>query len=762
MNIKETQTSPKEELLNINRTLFSLLETVQNRSDIADSRLDSWGKACKDIHRQISDESVRVAIIGAVKSGKSTFVNSIFRGDYLKRGAGIVTSIVTRVRRGENLKAFLHFKSWNEINTEIENALVLFPAWEKQSDEKLFDIQNEKDRQSLKLALMGLRDDMIIIDGARDPNSILLSLYLKGYDRVAEMISGDLMTAEFSGDEFARHRSFVSNDSLAVYLKDVELEINHDDITSSIEIADCQGSDSPNPLHLVMIQNYLIQTHFIIYVISSRTGLREADIKFLSMIKKMGIMENTMFVVNVDISEHDSLEDLRAIIGKVKEELEMLRPDPDIYALSALFNLFSAQNVSLSNKNSLRLAQWMEEKEMISFVTRETKQFNSTLHSKLSQERIGLLLRNHLERMAVIASGIESLAWINKDLMEKDTDSATDIIKKIRHYQDQLENIRTLIKSTLKGSSEEIMKDLKAEIDSFFNVHSGGISSETLDFIRSYSVSFEKYREKLAVSGFSNTLHFIFQKFKRELDVFMAENINPEIARFLREIDERLQRYLESIARPYKAMASDAVSELRAAIRTPGPDIQTSSFDGQSLLDIDEVKQTANLKLPSGSAALQYSAKIRAEAIVRLGFYSAINLFKKALKKSAKKRKEEQIHALADGFELIKAETEKTIVFHFENYRENIKFQYVLKLLDASTENLHDFLIEQFQSHGTDLKTLGEMMKTQGNSRKEMIKFLDDTAIKSKSIQKSLKKARAIIGQGNSGTLRNQLNNYTN
>ena len=216
MNIQATNISLKEELLNINMTLSSLLETIQSRSDIADNRIDSWEKACKDIHRQISEESVRVAVIGAVKSGKSTFVNSLFRGDYLKRGAGIVTSIVTRVRRGENLNATLHFKSWNEINTEIENALVLFPAWEKQSDEKLFDIQDEKDRQSLKLALMGLRDDMIIIDGARDPNSILLSLYLKGYDRVAEMISGDLMTAEFSGDEFARHRSFVSDDALAV------------------------------------------------------------------------------------------------------------------------------------------------------------------------------------------------------------------------------------------------------------------------------------------------------------------------------------------------------------------------------------------------------------------------------------------------------------------------------------------------------------------------------------------------------------------
>jgi hypothetical protein len=197
------------------------------------------------------------------------------------------------------------FKSWDEVNADIEQALFMLPTWEQQADDRPFDIRREKDRRSLQTALAGLSDDLLITEGVRNTNIVLLSLYLKGYSLVREKITSDSMTAVFDGDSFSEHRTFVGDDALAVYLKDVELEISDESIDRSIEIADCQGSDSPNPLHLAMIQEYLLRTHFIVYVVSSRTGLRQADIRFLSMIKKMGILGNILFVVNSDFSEHE-------------------------------------------------------------------------------------------------------------------------------------------------------------------------------------------------------------------------------------------------------------------------------------------------------------------------------------------------------------------------------------------------------------------------------------------------------------------------
>jgi hypothetical protein len=97
------------------------------------------------------------------------------------------------------------------------------------------------------------------------------------------------------------------------------------------------------PLHLVMIQDYLLLTNLIVYVVSSRTGLRQADIRFLSMIKKMGILENTLFIINCDFSEHESISDLKTLIHRVREELAMVQSEPQVFAFSALFNLFSSQ-----------------------------------------------------------------------------------------------------------------------------------------------------------------------------------------------------------------------------------------------------------------------------------------------------------------------------------------------------------------------------------------------------------------------------------
>ncbi|HDH34717.1 MAG TPA: hypothetical protein ENG88_04590, partial [Nitrospirae bacterium] len=524
--MKDTYIALKDDLIAINESLSSLLTSIQERPDIADERFDNWHKACIDINRQITEDIIRVAVIGTVKSGKSTFVNSLFKGDYVKRGAGIVTSIVTRIRTGNKLNAVLFFKSWDEVNADIEQALVMFPSWENQSDNKPFDIRRAMDRQSLQIGLNGLSNDLLFTEGTRNANSLLLSLYLKGYDRVNEIVSSDSMTNEFPDEKFAEHKTFVGDDALAVYLKDVELRIKLDTLDSSIEIADCQGSDSPNPLHLAMIQDYLMQTHFIVYVISSRTGVRQADVRFLSMIKKMGILGNILFVVNSDFSEHESKEDLTAIVNNVREELSLIRPEPEIYTFSALYNLLDSMQGVLTKRDRLRMEHWKEEKSLVSFSNKERDQFGSSLNIKLTRERFSLLLNNQLERMDVMSSGIKRWAVMNRELLAKDIDGASVAIKKMKSHQERMEQVKSLIKNTLSGSKADIMRGMKTEIEHFFNIRSGGIIEQTSSFVNQYPFTVDKYKEKLTTSGFSNTLYLVFQEFKHALDTFMTETIN--------------------------------------------------------------------------------------------------------------------------------------------------------------------------------------------------------------------------------------------
>jgi GTPase SAR1 family protein len=735
--MKETYSSLKNDLIELNKSLSSLLISVKDRTDIAGARFSNWQKACESIHQQITEEVVRVAVIGPVKSGKSTLINSLFRGDYLKRGAGVLTSIVTRIRSGEHIRAVLFFKSWEEVNADIEQALVMLPTWDQKGEDGHFDIRLEQNRKTLSTALERLSDDLVIRDGVRDANIVLLSLYLKGFDQVRGIISSDSMTEEFRDERFSEHQTYVGNDELSVYLKDIELEINSDYLDRSIEIADCQGSDSPNPLHLAMIQDYLLRTHFIIYVVSSRIGLRQADIRFLSIIKKMGILDNILFVVNNDFSEHESTEELEKLVDKVKEELALLRPEPDVYTFSALFNLFSSLSVDLTKRDNLRLSQWMAEEDLAASSNRETERFQSALNDKLTQERFGLLLRNHLERMSVIVSGVERWASMNREILEKDADGAAAMITKVEHHHERMEQIKSLIKSTLSGAQERIMKELRTDIDRFFNVHSGGMINQTIAYVREYSVATEKYRTKLSTSGFSNTLYLVFQEFKRALDTFIAETIDPEIARFVREVENRIRKHMDSVSIPYYSMASEDIAELKASISSPDEKI-SQSRNVQGLLDLDALKQSTGLTIPSSSTAIRYSAKLKTEAMVRLGFYSVRNLFKKALKKAPENEKDEHVRALADGVKIIKSETEDSLVFHFENYRENFKFQYVAKLIEAASEYLYALLMERYETYNTDIKALETVIEKKGGNREYMIHFLNGTGENLRTLHNSI------------------------
>ena len=742
--MKDTYNSLKGDLLAVNESLSSLLTSVQERPDIADERFDDWHKACIDINRQIAEDIVRVAVIGTVKSGKSTFVNSLFKGDYLKRGAGIVTSIVTRIRTGNELKAVLFFKSWDEVNADIEQALVMFPSWENHSGNKAFDIRRAMDRQSLQSALDGLSNDLLFIEGMRNANSLLLSLYLKGYDRVNEIVSSDSMTNEFFGENFAEHKTFVGDDALAVYLKDIELEINLKTLDSSIEIADCQGSDSPNPLHLAMIQDYLMRTHFIVYVISSRTGVRQADVRFLSMIKNMGILDNILFVVNSDFSEHESKEDLNAIVNTIREELSLIRPEPEIYTFSALYNLLESMSGKLTKRDNLRMEHWKEENALVSSSNLESERFDSSLNTKLTRERFSLLLNNQLERMDIMSSGIKRWAAVNRELLTKDIDGASAAIKKMKSHQERMEQVKSLIKNTLNGSKADIMKGLKTDIEHFFNIRSGGIIEQTSSFVDKHAFTVNKYKEKLTTAGFSNTLYLVFQEFKHALDTFMTETITPQIASFSREMEGKIQSSLEAVAKPYRTMASEDISELKETVISSDIEDNNNSLNEKNILDINILKKITGLTPPSSTATLQYSAKLRTEAFLRLGFYSTVKLIKKAFKKPLEEE-EEKLRALTDGFKLIKRETEKSIVFHFENYRENFKFQYISRLLEAAATHLHQLLMERFQTYDTNIRAMENLIEKKGKDREELISFLDHLAEDATRIQMEIHTARKTI-----------------
>ncbi len=757
-----TYNSIKTELLKISEDISSLLSNAKSIPGMSDKSFTVWEKTTTGINKQLLEEIIRVAVVGPIKSGKSTFINSLFKGEYLKRGAGVVTSIVTRVRSGEKLRAKLVFKSWDEINEDMDQALALFPSLDWRTENDRFDIRHKKERTDLQEALNSLGSEHLIAKGTRNVNSVLLSSYLEGFEKVTDLISLEINVKQYEDNLFGDHWNFVSDGSMAVYLKDVQLEIDSGDIENNIEIADCQGSDSPNPLHLAMIQDYLLLTNLIIYVISSRTGLREADIKFLSLIKKMGILDNILFIVNCDFSEHNSLYDLNALIEKIKEELMLITPAPDIYSLSALFNLFKAQNSTLSQKDRLRLEQWEGEKELSVFSDAETARFEASFYNKVTRGSYALLLKNHIERLQIISSGLEHWVSFNQNILTKNTDSANDIVKNVKKHQSRMDQIKSVIKSTLDGSIQQIKRELKLEIDRYFDIRSGNVIRDIKEFIKSYSISYQQYEDDIKTSGFSNTLYMIFQEFKQAFDTFMAETINPEVIRFVRKQETHIHEHLESIAGPFDVMVQDALAKYNGMMGELGINRSNENIRKINLPDIRTIKSITGLTIPPVAAYMRYTAKMKTEATMRLGLYKVFKIFKKLIKKPIQRKNEGEMLALRDGVLRVKHEMEKSVISHLKDYQENIKFQYIYKLVEAESNSLYETLLDRFQIYGADLSSIvdlvnnkmidrdqtSEMMKTMAFDCSEMGKKINGLRERIETIESADKQIAIQIAHG--------------
>lgn len=743
----DTSETIRKEIFQILKKVDGVLSIAKSVHRTVDPVLGNWEKMCARIETQISEQVLRVAIVGAIKSGKSTLVNSLLEGDYVKRGAGVITSIVTRIRRGPALKASLFFKSWDDINAELHQAVTFFPVKDWRSEPGPFDIRRKKDRFDLQRALDKLSPDLLVKDGSLNANSLVILNYLKGYETVREYVDAEAGGIEYVKEKFEAHQTFVGNDALSVYLKDILLEIESGILSQGIEFADCQGSDSPNPLHLAMIQDYLISAHLIVYVVSSRTGLREADIRFLSIIKKMGILDNILFVVNCDFSEHDTVQELNLLVQKVEQEISLIRPAPKVFTFSSLYSLFKNAGDQLPRKDRDRLAQWESQEVFLTYSNRERERFLAEFQNRVADERLSLLLKNHLEKISIVAAGIKHWISFGLKILSSDMDHALRMMEKIRQHDDKIRRVQSLVKDTLDGGAQKLTIELKRDIDQFFSDRPGNIVDLAMAFIQSYRVDFTGYEEKLDASGFTMTMYMMFQEFKQRNDRFMAESITPAIIRYAKEKENQIAEFMESIFLPYEAMVVDVLSEYRDAVEKMGILIDTGDKEKTSRLNMEIIKQVIELKLPPSESAMRYSAKIKTDAVMRLGFYSAVKVIKKLFKKPFQNPREESLLALKDGMRRIKRETRTFMLYHFKNYRENIKFQYILKLVQGTKNYYYEEIDSRFHSYLADLSQLKALINQKESSKEDAVRVLNEITVATDRIRDDIAHVRGLLDQ---------------
>ncbi len=190
-------------------------------------------------------------------------------------------------------------------------------------------------------------------------------------------------------------------------------------------------------------------------------------------------------------------------------------------------------------------------------------------------------------------------------------------------------------------------------------------------------------------------------------------------------MEKKIYDDFKSVFRGYEAVIEEALAEYDSVLNMLQLTKNIKKEQRQiKMPDIDSIKETSRLKMPPVITFIRYSAKIKTEAVMKLGFLSVIRIFKKIIKNPVSDNNSDEIRALKSGIRRMKRETEKAVIFHLNDYRENVKFKYFFKLIDVVSGVLDQELLRGFNNYADDLLRLNERINTKKVDKKKTHEIL--------------------------------------
>jgi hypothetical protein len=511
-----------------------------------------WLKVLSQVQAHAAEDLCRVAVVGAVKSGKSTAINALVGRDLLRRGAGILTAMITRVHSGEP-EAVLRFKDWGEINGEINRALGLLPSSRLKERAAPFDLQRDEDRNLLGQILAEAMAEEIWEEGSLDPNYLLLRSYLEGYNLVGEIMAGP-GTLALKGPDLARHGELVTREATAVFLKDVLLTVPFPWEAAGLELGDCQGSDSPIPQHMAQVLAYLVKSDLVLYVVSSRVGLRQADFQFLGELKRMGLLPHIFFLLNLDLGELGSLAEAARLRDRMVRELAMWQPELRVCAFSALKLLLEGRRTrgeALDPREAALLSVWEIVPEVAAYSDKEASRFMEEFQAAVRELRTRRLAGGSLAQVVMAARGLKEQAELAQDLLGRDLGAIKGMQQRLEARQQPLKATLDSLHRALEGAAGPLKKVLKDRVTSLMDTHGGQVGGGIAGFIRNYEPEWDRLAPPEAgTAQFRSALYQMFQDLVKALDRLVSAEINVTVVEFVQAQEEWLRRELTRVEEP--------------------------------------------------------------------------------------------------------------------------------------------------------------------------------------------------------------------
>ena len=692
------------------------IKALKDIPELYDETLQKWEQTCLDIPDQVSRDFLKIAVTGTVKSGKSTFVNSFFGADFLKRGGGVITSVITKVRRGKIPRANLNLKSWDEINLMIRHALSS-SCVDYSELYATFDLRNKEHRDRLKQILDNYINDKGSFENHGKPEMVLFRQVLDNYEFCKKTIHTDGTLMQFKNQDFLKHQIYTGDPSKGFLINDALLEINSGSIDKCIEIADCQGIDSTDITQLSKVLEYLESSNMIIYLISSRTGLREADMGFLSMICQTGLGNNLIFIVNIDLNEHETPGDLANIENSIRNDIAIFKKDPSLYSFSCLYNLLKQIKPGLCSKENKLIELFESNGAQVDYSNGMTGKFLTDFDNLIYKDRKSYIFSNPLHRLEVVLESLQKRVKMFLDIHQNDKALADNGLADFLDMQHNFDKIQTLIKNSMAGIEKSLNNFKTRKIDNFFNHDKGLIFKKTDMFINNFSIDFKRFGNQDIVSGFPRALYLALQDFKSELDRFLVEKINPELIRFTREMDKKTQVQAVNLYQSYMINIFDVY-------KMPGSALEKFSHTEskiENLIDMTSLKKNLGLKPPDKVSITRYNARTKLTAVTGFGAWSLMSIVMRKLKKKVFFQESFLFKKIISRF---KKEIFRSIKITIFSYRDMLVKEYFNVLIKALSEEINSLMLNQLTACSLEIDRTRSIMEKEKSEKERDIKIL--------------------------------------
>ena len=663
----------------------------------------SWNQSLVNIQKRLQSSITRIAIVGTVKSGKSSFLNSLLQEDLLKRGAGIITAMITRVRHSPTRKVTLRFKSWHMINQEIREAMnAIAPSTTLAFDSK-FEIQNNEHRNLLKEFL-----DTTLASHSSDlqenQHLILLTSFYQGYDYIHSYIEEKVCSVILDESQFLEHQHFVDNDAHAIYMEDILL--GWPQIPKFIEVADCQGIDSPNPLHFAMVQEYLSTCSQIFYVISSRTGIRQADFLLMRTLQQFGLLQQTLFILNIDLNECDDLQSWQQQTQRIRVGLSRWVPLPEIFCISCLYQLFFDIYKHLLPKQRLQFELWESSPDLVELHHSQWKKIEQKFFKEMVSSVHLTLLAGETIHWKYLVHRILDFIQLWQNLFQKKSENLEVTLQSLQSIEVELQNILSSVQMALQGVIPQIKQSLQLDMNQLLDPKTGSIIAKIFQFIENYEFSpalpFDQKTIQLQVIRDYDELHSQMLGFiVKKCNAVILNHLSVLQQRYIEQIKEAIfstQRLLETSLQKYVHLLQE---------------LHSSQFSESFQWQPTQL-EFPDIPFQSFSSSLKYRRNEQFKHLFLFAKNMVGDRLSQWFSKTEKNKKSQDAvyhQFLEESRKLVKKRAMESLDFDILNYRENLKYQYMLKGIQQLTETVYQELQETIQTTLVDHQKLFQLAR---------------------------------------------------